>query len=359
MRFANVTFGQPVLASDLRVGGNSGSRFVGANGEINANSKADLLTQAIKFMEAAGVSGAVTENDATQRAEMAKMHEDMIVASFADTAAHKEVGEVIAEELYRANNRQGFSRRLMVQQSLNRGQMPNVRMRMKNQVATVATSPSQVYSQLVRDNVYTPPEFSIVCRPFVEEREIQQSSGDVLNEKYIEAMEGTMVAEDRLWRALALQASTIDNTLTTFVGTMTPGGLMSLQNQVTRWNLNATTVLMANDLLIDLVQDTGFQQVIDQVSKHEVLLTGRLGTLFGMEIITDAYRHPEHRVLSQGELFVVSEPGTHGQYTDRGGITSQPIDISTERIPGRGWVMSELYSIVIANSRSVARGIRV
>jgi hypothetical protein len=89
------------------------------------------------------------------------------------------------------------------------------------------------------------------------------------------------------------------------------------------------------------------------------LLTGQLGTIYGMTILSDGYRHTQHRVLEQGEMFVVGDKINHGQYTDRGGVTSQPTDVTTERVPGRGWVFNELMSMVIANSRSVARAIRV
>jgi hypothetical protein len=75
--------------------------------------------------------------------------------------------------------------------------------------------------------------------------------------------------------------------------------------------------------------------------------------------ISEAYRHPEHKVLNQGEFVVVSDPLTHGAYSDRGGIDSQPIDTTTEHVLGRGWVLAESFSLAIANSRSAAVGIRV
>jgi hypothetical protein len=58
-------------------------------------------------------------------------------------------------------------------------------------------------------------------------------------------------------------------------------------------------------------------------------------------------------------MFVVGDAINHGIYTDRGGVQSQPIDISHEQLPGRGWAMSELLSMSIANSRSVAKARRV
>ncbi len=345
----------PVLASELRR--NTGERFVGNNGEVNASSRRDLAVQVAAFLEQASKTGAVTET-AAQQMEKAAARRQSLEMAFTSEDYHRELGEVIADELYQAANREGFMRRFLARQNLKQGQFPYVKMRMKNVVATVATSPVMVQSQIIRDNTYTPPEFYVVGRPFVEEREIQQSPGDVLDEKYQEAQEAIMVAEDRLWRKMSLATVNSANPQTSFVGTMTAGGLMTLRNQVSRWNIPVTSLLIANDVWTDVVADPSFQNNIDQVSKYDLLMTGMLGEMYGMTIVSDAYRHPEQKVLSQGELFAIGDPVNHGQYTDRGGITSQPTDITTEKIPGRGWAFSELLSMVVANPRSVAYGVR-
>jgi hypothetical protein len=89
-----------------------------------------------------------------------------------------------------------------------------------------------------------------------------------------------------------------------------------------------------------------------------LLLTGELGTMYGMTVTSDAYRHAEHKVLGQGEFYIISDALNHGAYADRGGLQSTPIDISSEKIPGRGFVIHESLAVAIANSRSIAKGIR-
>jgi len=353
-----ISFRNPVVATELRSNGGRGSRFVGANGELNASSKKELLQQITAFAQAVSEHGAVTEETAAERAELASRHREALMAAFHDNGAHRELGEVMADELYQAANRSGFMRRLLAKQDLKQGQFPQVRMRMKDVTAVVASSPVTVFAQLIRDNLYTPPEFYITARPFVEQREIEQSLGDVLEEKYLEGLEGGMVAEDRVWRNMALQTVNVANPLTLFSGTMNVAGLNTLRNQVSGWGLSARTWLLANDLWTDVASETTFQNALDPVSQHELLMTGLMARLYGMEIVSDAFRHPQHKVLDQGEMFVVADPVTHGMYTDRGGIVSSPIDITTERVPGRGWVMTETMSMVIANARSVARGSR-
>jgi hypothetical protein len=355
--YAQVQFKTPVLATDLRFPG-SKERAVGRDGDLNASSRQDLVMQIAKLMQVAMDTPIYTEDQMSRRELVAK-HQEAIVAAFNSDQAHRELGEVMAEELYLAGNREGFMRRFLARQELTQGQIPHVRMRMKNVVATVASAPSKVTTQLIRDNLYFPPEFYISTRPFVEQREIDQSSGDVLEEKYIEGLEGMMVSEDRTWYTMCKATANIANPATTIIGTMSPMGLATLRNQVTRWNIPAGNWLIANDIWNDIIGDANFSQLIDPVSKHELLLTGQLGVIIGMTIYSDAFRHPQHKVLSQGEMFVVGDAVNHGQYTDRGGVNSAPIDGSIESVPGRGWWLTESMSIVVANARSVAYGRRV
>lgn len=358
--FKKTAFRTPVVASELRFGGRGTELAVGRNGELNASSQADMFKQMARFLEMASSTGIVTAeqaNAAENSAAIARRRE-ALTAAFGSKEAHAEVGEVLAEELYLAANREGFARRFLARQQLGQGQIPQVRLRMKNVVGVVASSPSKTQTQIMRDNMHFPPEFYITARPFVEKREIDQSTGDVLEEKYIEGLEGIMVAEDRVFYNMVKAGIGLENNQTTVVGTLNPTSLSVFRNQVTRWDIPAASLLIANDLWTDIVADTGFQQIIDPVSKHELLLTGQLGTILGMTLFSDAYRHPQHKVLNQGDMVCIGAAENLGQYTDRGGIDSLPIDSAIEGIPGRGWMLQESFSMVIANSRAVAFGRR-
>ena len=116
---------------------------------------------------------------------------------------------------------------------------------------------------------------------------------------------------------------------------------------------------MASDLFVDIVGDASFIQAIEPVARHELVMTGELATLYGMSLISEAYRHPEHKTLDQGEFVIVSDQAFHGAYSDRGGVDSQPIDGTTERMIGRGWLFSESISLAVANTRSVSFGVRI
>lgn len=344
-------------ASQFKLPGES-DFAVGKNGEINASSKADLLNRIPKFLSAVSAGLVATDDQVEKAAISAAEGKSLIRAAFNSEDVHRVLGERIAEELYVTANRQGFMRKFLARQTVEQGSIPRFPMRMKNVTAVFSTSPTKIESQITRDPWFTPPEFQIVARPFVSENELNQSAGDVLQEKFTEATEALMVAEDRAWHNQAVALSGVDNDLMVIGTQLTPLAIAELRNNVTRWGLKAASVLMASDIIQDIIGNAEFQQAIDPVARHELLMTGTIGTIYGMSVVTDAYRFPEHKVLDKGEIFVISDQVTHGAYSDRDGIKSQPIDITVEKVVGRGWVMYESMAMCIANSRSIARAIR-
>jgi hypothetical protein len=355
-----VNFTTPHVATDMRIPVRASSeQLVGRDGHLNASSKKDLATVVSALMEFAKTNDVMTEQAALSKEQLATKHREMLTAAFTSKDKLAELAEVMADELYITANRDGFMRRFLAKQELSQGQIPVVRMRMKNVVATVATSAAQVETQLVRDNTFYPPEFYIMARPFIEQREIDRSNTDVLEEKYIETLEAVMVGEDRVFKRLVDNSVGQSNGFTNIVGSVTPLALGQFRNQVTQWGVPARYWLIANDIWNDIIGDGGFQSLIDQVSKHDLLLTGELGTILGMTIVSDGFRHQQHKVLDRGEMYILGDATNLGQYTDRGGLQSLPIDASQEKIPGRGWTVSETLSCVLASSRAVAKGRRI
>lgn len=348
----------PVVASDYRFTGRQ-ERAVGNNGEINAGSKKELLASAQKLMAAAAGGAVLTAEEASKREQRAAVNRKLIVAAFSDKEAHRVLGERMGSEIYMTSNRKGFARRFLNRMELAQGDIPRFAVRKKNVTAFLTVGPTKIETEVVTDKVLYPQEVAIRARPFVPQTEINQSTGDVLEEKYIEALEAVMVTEDRYWYNLAKMAIGIDNNLSIVSGTLNPLSLMSVRQQVAQWGLKAAYLLTASDLFVDIVGDASFIQAIEPVARHELVMTGQLGVLYGMTIVSEAYRHPEHKVMGVGEFAVVSDALTHGAYSDRGGVDSTPIDGTTEKISGRGWLLEEQVAMAVANSRSVAWGLRL
>ncbi len=340
-----------IASHDLRF---NGTAAIGHNGELNAYDRQQLGHQIASLMNVASSNIIVTPDLEQKR----KNRQAALAAIMVDNKTHAEVGAALADELYLAGKRDGFMRRVMARQEVAKGTIPMIWMRMKNVVAIIASDASMIEAELIRDNKLYPPEFYIEARPFVEQRDIEQSATDVLEEKYIESLEALMVAEDRLWYKMATSTINIANPFTNISGTLTASALANQRTLVNRWNIPAANLLIASDLWNDIIGDPSFAGIIDPVSKHELLLTGQLGQIYGMTIYTDGFRHPQHKVFNQGDIFVVGDAINHGAYTDRGGINSQPIDGTQEKKPGRGWFMTELMSMELANARSVSKANR-
>jgi hypothetical protein len=298
---------------------------------------------------------------AQDKANRLKASRAELQAMFADVSGQRQkiLGERIANELYVTANRAGFMRKFLAKQTVEQGSIPRFPVRQKNVVAVVSTSPTKIRTQVMIDNWYTPPEVQIVARPFITQNELNQSAGDVLAEKYNEAIEALMVQEDRMWYNQIQALSNVENEQTVIPGQLTPYTLSQVAAKVLRWGMSPAHCLMATDLYQDIIGNKDFFSAIDPVARHELLLTGQLAVLYGMTITSDAYRFPEHKVLGQGEFYIISDQINHGAYSDRGGITSVATDITTERTPGRGWVLTETLSMCVANGRSVAKGIRI
>lgn len=300
----------------------------------------------------------ITAEDYQSRQKIIATNRELVQAAFDDPKAHRVLGERMTEQLYMTANRKGYARRLLNRIELKQGDIPRFPVRKKNVTAMLATGPVAIYTQIATDKWLTPPELQIGTRVFIPQNELNQSNSDVLEEKYVEALEATMVAEDRLHYNLSKATVGVDNNLAAISGTLSPLTFMNTRQNVQRWGMKPTYCLMASDLFVDIVGDSSFIQAIEPVARHELVMTGELGVLYGMTLISEDYRHPEHKVLSQGEFGIFSDPAFHGAYSDRGGIDSQPIDTLQERVVGRGWLVYESMAMAVANTRSVAWGIR-
>lgn len=345
-----------VLAEDIRFG--DSERLVGLNGELNASSKRDLFSQQRRFLNAISAGNVITSSEANARQIEAKRNAQLVQAVFNDATAHKIVGERLATSLYATGTRQGFGRKYLCKVDATQG-IVRFPVRGKNVTAFYYTSPVKIAHQKVEDRWLTPPELQIATRPYIHQNELNVSSGDILNEKFVEAQEAIMVTEDRLWYNAVQATVGQDNAQTVVTGNLTPATLSVVMNQVSRWGMKVPHLLLASDLYIDIIGGSEFYTALEPVARHELLMTGELATMYGASVTSDAYRHPEHKVIGRGEFYAISDDITHGAFNDRNGLITSPIDQATEGVPGRGWMISESFTLAVANSRSVAKGLRL
>lgn len=337
-----------------------------STGEINAYNKVDLIRNLDGLMKAVA-SGQIVPQHMSASAnsqEAARIKEERRVAiasAYNDSTGAKwaALGASLAGRIEEVRARDGFLRRLAVGTTLKQSEVHRVPMPTHEAVAVVATSASDVDYQLVRNKVFTPDEFEINANLRCEALDIEQVSGDLLDDMFNQGIEQIMVQEDRLWKYAADKTVGSFNPINYIGGQLTPHTLAVIRSGVTDWGLPATTALISNDVWNDVIGNPDFHQFLDPVSKYDLAFNGFLGTLVGLNMITDGFRQKNQKVLERGEIYVVSDPVNHAAYSDRGGVRSTPTNGADQGNSTKGWFMTELFSFVLANGKSVSKGIRI
>jgi len=338
--------------------------FVGRDGHISAWNRKDAM-RVISSLLNESRAGRVDVSDRTavtaeaHREKVRKSREVLLAAYNDRTGANwSKLGANISGQITESADREGFMRRLLIRNDLQQGNYPRIRIKKKKVTAVVMTTESQIQPQFVRDDYLFPPEFTISANIRVEQREINQGSGDILEDKYNEGLESVMVAEDRRWKQLADATVGLEHQLKYLAGGLNPTAFAEMRTELNRYAITPMHVVMSADYWNDIIGNSQFSGWFDPLTKYEIVTTGELGQMLGLTFITDGFRQENLRVLEQGDLYLVGDPQMHGGYTDRGPVQSNPVDQYADGSPARGWFMFEELSMVIANPRSVIKAKR-
>lgn len=341
---------------ELRFGKSRELALSSSTGEFNAYDKQDLMKQISNLMVAVA-SGQVVQEQTPQ--EVVAHRREILAEALQDSAKWQALGANIAQQIYDQADRDGFLRKLAVGNTLRQGEVQRVPMPAHDAIAVVATGAAGVGYQNIRQRVFQPDEFEIIANVRVSTLDLEQVNGDLLEHAYNDGLQSIMVQEDRLWKKAADQTVGITNDIEYIAGELTTKNLGRLRRQVAQWNLPAATAIIANDYWEDIIGSNDFATFLDPITKYDLALNGQLGTLVGLQLITDAFRQPNQKVLNPGEIYIVSDPRNHGAYSTRGGIRSEPANNTHEGSTSKGWLLSEPFSFILANARSVAKGRRL
>jgi len=341
---------------ELRLNSSS-ERAVASNGELNASGKKDLMHQIGGLVEAF-TTGKVNRQT-TMPEEVIAARKKLVQEAIADKSgqAWKVLGEVIGDEVWLSLKREGFARKTMLYKPLGRNEIGRIRVRQKDVRGFMATTPSGRPQSVIRQSWIYPPEFYLSASPIIEIKELESAAGDLLEEKYEDALEQIMVAEDRVWKTLADTAASVSNTLTYF-NALTPTVFSSLRTQISKWHIPVTQCLLAFSLWDDIIAATDFSAWFDPVSKYALITEGYLGDILGVSIHSDAFRDPALKVLLDGEIYMCGPPQMFGAITQRAELTAEPIDKFDNAQPYRGWYMYCCEGMSLVNSRAVTKGSR-
>lgn len=337
--------------------GYSTSRLSDSNGEINAVSKQDLF-KAVQALAAAVKQGDYEEKTANAP-ELEARKKELVTAAIEDNdgAAWKALGEVIGDEVFETMGRQAFAAKTLIHKPLARGEIGRIRIRKKDVLTFFATRNPEVIASQVRQFYVYPPEYYLVGRVLIEDAEIEQASGDLLDDKYQDGLEQQLRQQDLVWKRLVDASATAYNNSFLF-NTFTPTVFASMQNQIMRWGIPVHMAIIAFDIWPDITADTEFSTWFDPVSKHEIVMNGYLGNILGTQIHTDGFRYETLQVLNQGEVYFVGAPANLGAITRRKDLSTAPINLHLLGRPERGWFFEQIEGMSIVNSRAVVKGVK-
>jgi hypothetical protein len=332
--------------------------IVASNGDVNASSDKDLLGQIKRLVTAAGNREVKPLYE--QAKAFAQDHAELIEAAKADKngPAFQALGQSIGDEVWITENRQGFARKVLLVKPMGKGEEGKFRIRKKDVMAFMATGPSEAIASRVRQDWIYPKEFKLQARVYIDIIQLRQDTGDLLEDKYVDALEQIMVQEDILLKRLSDRAAQVRNDLIVF-NNLSPQVWTSMRTQIGSWNITPATAIISFDLWDDIIADPTFSAWYSPVEKHQLILEGKIGSLLNIDIITDGYRYDTLRVLNPGEMYMYGTPQTVGGICQGQELIAEPINAYNLGRAETGWFMVQTEGMAIANSLAVTRGQRV
>jgi len=336
----------------------SAEPIVASNGDINASSVKDLL-QGISDLIALSSAGKIEKHED----QMNQAEKKEALASAYNAGASSEefiaIGETMAAEVKETLGREGIARKFLQFRQLNNGDVLKVRLRKRDTLSWITTSNPQVVTSVARQPFAIPDMFSLTCSATMEAMEIAQDTGDLLDDRYSDCLEQILCGEDRVFLRLANSAATSLNSPFSF-SEFTPTVCSTMRTEVLRHGgIPVTSALISFDIWNDIVAQPEFTAWYSEIAKHELVLEGNLGSLMGMQLVTDGYRIPTLRVLPDNTVFMFGSPDVLGVVGQWGDLSVKPIDKANDSQARVGWFMNSIEAMTIGNARAVVRGTRV
>lgn len=335
---------------------------VAADGSINAANNAEMMKNMLLLMAQASAGGiqevrASAKQDINQKLEKRQALAAAMHSRDKDT--QEALAEVMGEMVFETLGRAGFSRKFLTVKPITPGAVHQIPVIVPDVTAIFSTENLNAPASQIRGKVIQPKPFSIDVNVLIDEMEIATSPVDLLDLKYNQALEQGLVGEDRVFVRLADAASKVHNT-PVFFDTLSPTILASVRTQMdTQGGIPVGGMLISADIWADIIAETEFQNTYSPIEKHEIVLSGRLGQLMGMDIVTDGFRIPNLKVLGQGTLYVFGVPDTLGEIGQYGQMTATAVDRKTVGEAKRGWFLQNIMDMTIANSRAVVKAQRI
>lgn len=337
----------------------SAEPLVGNNGEFNANDMKEGIKAIAAFVDMMrnGEIKKHTEDTCTP-AERKEMLANAVTAGVGSDA-YMAIGEALVSQVNETLGREGFSRKFMQYRQMNNGDVFKVRLRKRDTLAFVTTSNPNTIASVARQPFAFPTMYNLSCNVDIEKVEIAQDTGDLLQDRYEDALEQMMCAEDRVFLKMAKAASDVFNPSFGFTD-FTPTVCSKMKNAImSNGGIPVTQMLISYDIWNDITANPEFTAWFSEIAKHELVLEGQLGTLMGMNIVTDGYRIPTLQVLPQNTAYMFGAPETLGVIGQWGDVSVDSTNKANQGQARVGWFINSIEGMCLGNARAVVRGERI
>lgn len=374
-------------ATTGRLEASANEPFVGADGQVNASDKRDFA-RAIQAMARTHADPGLLAGDGRQElrtgqtvlarlgqmmglARDPSMHTqeagakdqvaasmDMLASALRDPQQSMVIGETFGNKLVETLGRQAFSRNCLLIQNVRQGYEGRFRLRVKDVQAFQMTSSGVVRPSEVRDRFVYPPAFQISGRVIIENKELQMTDSELLNEKYQDLLEQVFRQEDLFFKGLLDGVSPAANPTIQYAS-FSPAVFTQLRTSIMEHGLPVSKAIMAMDLWDDLIAGPDFVSWWSEPHKYELIQQGNLGSILDVALVTDGYRHPALKVLERGEVYFLAPPQTLGGLNQHGDLATHPINLYNDGKNAQGWFFAQFLGMVILVPRGIAKGVRV
>lgn len=335
----------------------SSGRIYNAQGEVNAYSKQDALTQ-VSY-----VLGNVTRDlpfaKSVRQASRAEKEERKRVLTAALNDPTGEGFSLVGQELLlpikALIDYESWVRKVYRVRHLEQGELFRIPKDVRASAAILGQDGQGVESQMWGQYI-TPQEFKIASFPTVDMMEIWQLNFDVLDRAQDTARQAIEQEEDKAGVRLLDRASQMTNTVTSFT-TLGVAALEAVRYQVERHRLMVDKFLINRQEVSDV--QTVMSTQVDPVTQRELNMAGFLGSFMGAHVITSAgTTGTDQEVIPAGTFYAVTAPEYLGEMGIRIELFSEPFNKFAMRETKKGWAFVEVVGFGIPNTRSVAKGVK-
>lgn len=149
----------------------------------------------------------------------------------------------------------------------------------------------------------------------IQKTEITSSANtrSVLEDAYVDLYEQLYVCEDRMLLRHMRDNLLMENHLRETDGNYSGKLHMKLRECLSKYQMHVHSVGAATSVYTSIIASREMIGYFDPTTRFEALMRGELGTLLGSNVLSDAFRHPQHRIFNDGDVWAFAEPMELGQ----------------------------------------------